>query len=52
MGEDWGQWEGECGRGGSRRFSRQRDDEEAGRRAIGVSEERCITVIGIRYGNQ
>lgn len=51
MGEDRGQWEGECGWSGSRRVCGQRENKEARRRAIGIREEKRMTVIGIRDGD-
>ena len=48
MGEDKGQWEGECGR--SRRAGGQRDGKEARGCPIGMSKEDSVTVIGIRDG--
>lgn len=51
MGEDWRQWEEECRRSGGRRIGGQREEEEACGRSVGVNEEACVAVIGIRYGN-
>ena len=46
-----GQWERERGRSGNRKVGGQRDDEEPCGCPIGVDEETCVTVIGIRDGN-
>ena len=49
MGDDGGQWEGECGRRSG--VGGQRDDKEAGGCLIGMGKEEGVTVIGIRDGN-
>ena len=51
MGEDGGQWDGECGRNGGRRAGGQRDEEEVCGNAIRIEKETRVSVIGIRYGN-
>ena len=50
MREDGRQWEGECGRSGSRSVGGQRDNKEARGNPIGIREEESITGIGIRDG--
>jgi len=51
VGEEWRQWEGERERNGRGRIGGQRDNKEACGRAIGISNEAGMAVIGTGDGN-